>query len=57
VAKVIGDPKLKNAQGKWVVNRTCGQCGKPWTRRACGPTHAIIKAEIAHGDTVLREDG
>jgi hypothetical protein len=27
----------------------CSQCGQPWEARACGPTHAAIKAEAAAG--------
>lgn len=25
---------------------TCGQCGKPFSARACGPTHALAKREL-----------
>lgn len=37
------------------VNVICAQCGHPWDDRACGPTHAIIKHEIDHGVTVVKE--
>lgn len=28
----------------------CAQCGQPWEARACGPTHAVVKAAPAKTD-------
>jgi hypothetical protein len=28
----------------------CGQCGERWITLACGPTHAVIKYRMEHGD-------
>lgn len=27
----------------------CGQCGQPFTARACSPTHALIARELREG--------
>lgn len=38
---------------KPVVPKRCPQCWLPWATRACGPTHALIKAQIARGEVLL----
>lgn len=29
----------------WTQVLTCSQCGQPLAARACGPTHAVVKAD------------
>lgn len=32
---------------QWALGAICSQCGLPWRKPACGPTHAAIKAELS----------
>ncbi|KKN81093.1 hypothetical protein LCGC14_0323120 [marine sediment metagenome] len=33
----------------YLSDKTCSQCGKPFSARACGPTHAAIAIAKAKG--------
>jgi hypothetical protein len=46
--EVVDEPSTEPGAALFRVKiRQCSQCGKPFTERACGPTHAVVLANIA----------
>lgn len=40
---------LRHLLQTWEERVTCLQCGERYTKRACGPTHAVIRAMVEGG--------